>query len=182
MLAVGLGIAGVSGCSESAGPEAGEVTAEDLQDLEDQVTELEDRIGVLEDGGPGDDGTVDGAADDTDAFFGDAESYVGQQVTVSAEVSELVPTSDNGSAFRIAGESGDPIAVVSASPPPQLDQSDVVRVTGTAKQVNRDNFEEDFGVAADELFKDADAWFTEADGQIAISADEIEVLQEQADG
>jgi hypothetical protein len=183
MAAIALGLAGVAGCSDSAGPEAGEVSVQDLRDLEDQLTGLEDRVGVLEDEGVGDgvaaDGEV-GAGDDTDAFFGDTEAYVGQQVTVSAEVSELATTTDLGSAFRIAGEGAEPIAVVSATPPPQLDQSDVVRVTGTVVQVQQDSFEEDFGIAADELFEDADAWFEEADGQVAISASEIEVLQEQA--
>jgi hypothetical protein len=185
MAAIALGLAGVAGCGDSAGPEAGEVTVEDLQGLEDQLTGLEDRVGVLEDRGVSD-GAVPGgdmgAGDDTDAFFGDTGSYVGQQVTVSAEISELTTTTEIGSALRIAGEGAEPIAVVSATPPPQLDRSDVVRVTGTVVQVQRDSFEEDFGIIADELFEDADAWFDEAEGQVAISASEIEVLQEQANG
>ena len=183
--AIAVGLAGITGCGDSAGPEAGGVTTQDLQDLEDQVTGLDDRVGVLEDSGMAGNGGAEGEAalgDDSDAFFGDTEAYVGQQVTVSAEVSELVTTTDLGSAFRIAGEGAEPIAVVSATPPPQLDQSDVVRVTGTVMEVQRDTFEADFGVAADELFEDADGWFEEAEGQIAISASEVEVLQEQANG
>ena len=179
--ALGLGLAGLTACGNSAGPEAGAVTTEDLQGVEDQVAALEDRVGALEEGMGAVDGGA-GMADDTDAFFGDTESYIGQQVTVSAEISELVTTTDVGSAFRIAPEAGDPIAVVSATPPPQLDQDDVVRVTGTVMEVAQESFEEDFGLAADELFEDPDGWFQAEKGEIAISATEIEVLQEQAAG
>ena len=183
--ALAVGLAGLSACGDSAGPEAGGVTTEDLQELEDQLTGIEDRVGVLEDSGmTGEDGAAGEAAlgEDSDAFFGDTGASVGQQVTVSAEVSELVTTTDLGGAFRIAGEGAEPVAVVSATPPPQLDQGDVVRVSGTVVQVQQDTFEADFGVAAEELFEDADGWFDEADGQIAIAATQVEVLREQAGG
>jgi hypothetical protein len=173
--AIGLGVAGLTGCGDSAGPESGTVTTEDLQELEDRIAGLDDRIGVLEDDG---EGMAD--ADNTEAFFGDPDAHLGQLVTVSAEVSDLTATTDVGAAFRIAGESGDPIDVVSANPPPQLGQDDVVRVTGTVVQVQRDSFEQDFGVAADELFEDADAWFAGADDQVAVSASQITVLEENA--
>ncbi|MGY1836920.1 hypothetical protein ACI79P_17650 [Blastococcus sp. SYSU DS0510] len=176
-----LGLGGLAACSDdSAGPEAGGVTADDLQQVEDQLAGLDERVGALEEG-VGTEAPVDplGAEDDTAAFFEDSQSYVGQEVTVSAEVSEMVTTTDVGSAFRIAGESGDPIAVVSASQTAEMDANDVVQVTGTVVQVQRDTFEQDFGVASDELFEDADAWFQEEEGSVAISADSIEVLQEQ---
>lgn len=175
-----LGMGGLAACSDdSAGPEAGGVTAEDLQQLEEDFAGLDERVGALEDG-VGVDAAVDPVAeDDTDALFTDGESLVGQEVTVSAEVSEMVTTTDVGSAFRIAGESGDPIAVVSASPVAEMDANDVVQVTGTVVQVQRDSFEQDFGIGADELFEDAEAWFAEEEGSVAISADSIEVLQEQ---
>ncbi|MGY1827680.1 MULTISPECIES: hypothetical protein [unclassified Blastococcus] len=176
-----LGLGGLAACSDdSAGPEAGGVTADDLQQVEDQLAGLDERVGALEEG-VGTEAPVDplGAEDDTAAFFEDSQSYVGQEVTVSAEVSEMVTTTDVGSAFRIAGESGDPIAVVSAAQTAEMDANDVVQVTGTVVQVQRDTFEQDFGVASDELFEDADAWFQEEEGSVAISADSIEVLQEQ---
>jgi hypothetical protein len=176
--AIGVGVAGLTGCGDSAGPESGTVTTEDLQELEDRIAGLDDRIGVLEDVGAGGDGMAD--ADDTEAFFGDPDAHLGQLVTISAEVSDLTATTDVGAAFRIAGESGDPIDVVSANPPPQLGQNDVVQVTGTVVQVQRDSFAQDFGVAADELFEDADAWFEGADGQVAVSASQITVLEENA--
>jgi hypothetical protein len=174
--AVGIGLGGLAGCGDSAGPETGQVTTDDLQDLEDRITGLDERIGVLEGGGDGAAG-----ADDTDAFFGDPDARIGQMVTVSAEVSELPTATDAGGAFRIADASGNAIGVVSASPLPQLGVDDVVRVTGTVVQVQRDSFEQDFGAAADELLEDPDGWFEEAEGQIAISADEIEVLEEHVD-
>ena len=185
--AVGVGLAGLTGCgADSTPPESGAVTVEDLQDLEDQVADLEERVGALEEGGgPGAGGDEPGpaeAADDADPFFADRAAYVGQQVTVSATVAGLVATTDVGGAFRIAGDGSDPITVVSATPLPQLDQRDEVRVTGTALEVRQDSFEQDFGVAADELFEDPDAWFEEAVGRIALSAEEIEVVQEQSDG
>lgn len=183
VIAAVVGMGGLAACSDdSAGPEAGGVTVEDLQGVEDQVAGLDERVGTLEEGGLG--GAVDpvdpvDAEDDTEAFFGDNESYIGQEVTVSAEVSELITTTDVGSAFRIAGESGDPIAVVMASPPAELDANDVVQVSGTVVQVQRDTFDQDFGIAADELFEDADGFFEEEEGSVAIAADRIEVLQEQ---
>jgi hypothetical protein len=181
LIAAVVGMGGLAACSDdSAGAEAGGVTAEDLQQFEDELAGLDERVGALEEG-VGADAAVDPltAEDDTEALFGDGESLVGQEVTVSAEVSEMVTTTDVGSSFRIAGESGDPIAVVMASQPMELDANDVVRVSGTVVQVQRDTFEEDFGIAADELFEDADAWFEAEEGSPALSADRIEVLQEQ---
>jgi hypothetical protein len=178
LAAAALGMGGLAACSDdSAGPEAGGVTAEDLQQFEDDLRGLEERVGVLE-GGVGADEDMAGGAEDA-AFYGDSESYVGQEVTVSGEVSEMVTTTDVGSAYRIAGESGDPIAVVMSTPSADLDANDVVRVTGTVVQVERDTFEEDFGLAAEEVFDDADAWFEEEEGSIAISAERMEILQAQ---
>lgn len=179
--ALGLGLAGLTACGDSAGPGAGAVTTEDLQGVQDQLAGLEDRVGVLEESAGAAEGGA-GTADDTEAFFADTASSVGEEVTVSAEVSELVTTTDVGSAFRIAPESGDPIAIVSATPSPQLDQDDVVRVTGTVMEVAEESFEQDFGLAADELFEDSTGWFEAEEGEIAVSATEIEVLQEQAAG
>lgn len=174
-----LGMSSLAACGQdSAGPEAGEVTLEDLQGMERQVGDLEDRIGVLEEADPA--GAVDPAVAD-DAIFTDPEPLIGQEVTVSGAVSEMVTAaSELGSAFRIGGDSGEPVAVLSATPQAELDADDVVQVSGKVMKVQRDSFEEDFGVAADELFDDADAFFADAEGQAAISAERIKVLQEQA--
>jgi hypothetical protein len=87
-----------------------------------------------------------------------------------------------GSAFRIAGDGGESaIPVISVNPVQGIDPDDVVRVTGTVVQVAQDTFEEDFGLAADELSDDPDAFFTEAEGGVALNASRAVVLQEQAD-
>ncbi|MGY1914032.1 hypothetical protein [Blastococcus sp. SYSU DS0973] len=178
LIAAAVGIGGLAACSdESAGAEAGGVTAQDLEAFEDQLADLAERVGALEEG-MGDDG-VAATTDDTAGFFEDTRSYVGQDVTVSGEISELVSTTDVGSSFRLAGESGELIAVVMATQPMELDADDVVRVSGTVVQVQRDTFEEDFGIAAEELFADADAWFEQEESSAAISAHRVEVTQQQ---
>jgi len=179
--AVIVGLAGLTACGDSAGPEAGEVTTEDLQDLEDQLSALDERVGGLEEENGGTDAMEADTADDNGVF--DDPALIGQRVTVSAEVSELVTTNtDVGSAFRVAGDDGQSIVVIAANQPAGLDQNDVVRISGTVLQVQRESFEEDFGMAADELFEDSDGFFETEEGSAAISADQIEVLQEQGDG
>lgn len=181
LIAAAIGMGGLAACGESAGPEAGGVTTEDLQGIEDDLGALEERVGVLEDA-PGDaDAPADPVVEDEAGVFEDAQSLIGQQVTVSAGVSEVITTTDVGSAFRIGNESGEPIAVVSATPPAQLEVNEVARVSGTVVQVQRDTFEQDFGIAADELFDDPDVFFNTFEGEVAIAADRIEVLQEQTD-
>lgn len=184
LVAATIGMGGLAACSESAGPEAGGVTVDDLQEIEDDLGALEERVGLLEEnvGEPG--VPVDPIPEENPAegIFEDPEPLIGQEVTVSAEVSELFTlAADIGSAFRIAGESGEPISVISAMPPVELDADDVVQVSGTVVQVQRDTFETDFGIAAEELFEDPEAFFAEEEGGVAIAANRIEVLQEQAD-
>jgi non-ribosomal peptide synthetase component E (peptide arylation enzyme) len=67
--------------------------------------------------------------------------------------------------------------MLAASPPEGLDAEAVVRVTGTVQMVQRESFEEDFGLVEDELFDDPEAFFAEAEGQPAIAATEVEILQ-----
>lgn len=186
-----LGVSTLAACGEdSAGPEAGAVTLEDLQGVEDQVGTLEERVGVLEEGlleldeEPAPVDAIDEGApvDPAAEVFEDPMALIGQEVTVSGAVSELITAATEvGSAFRIGGDTGEPVAVLSATPPAELMVDDVVQVGGTVVEVQRDTFEEDFGVAADELFDDPDAFFEATEGQPAISADRIEVLQEQTE-
>ena len=182
LLAAAIGMGGLAACGDSAGPEAGEVTTEDLQHIEDDLGALEDRVGVLEGGMADGEAPVDPVLEDESGLFEDAQALIGQEVTVSAGVSEVMTTTDVGSAFRIGDDSGEPIAVLTASPPQQLDVDDAVRVTGTVVKVQRDTFEQDFGIAADELFDDADAFFSDFEGEVAVAADRVETLQEQAEG
>lgn len=203
LVATAIGMGALTGCGSSAGPEAGEVTTEDLQRLEDDLAALEDRIGVLEearadaptDGSTGGstDASTDGSTggeeptgggvvlEDQAGVFDDAQSLVGEGVTVSAAVSEVITRADVGSAFRIGGADGEPITVVMATPPDRLAVDDVVRVSGTVTEIQRDSFERDFGIAADALFDDADAFFASYEGEAAIAADRTEVLQEPSD-
>lgn len=164
----------LTGCGDSAGPEGGAVTTDDLTQLEDQVGAFEERLGVLEDRVATLEGQA-GAVADGGAAAG--QDIIGQEVTVSAEVSEVVTTSDVGSAFRIAGQEGPSVAVLASTPPDNLDVGDVVRITGTVQMVQRDSFEEDFGIGADDLFDDPDGFFSNAEGQPAIAAQQVEVLQ-----
>lgn len=180
-VALAASLGGLSACSDSAGPEAGEVTTEDLQELQDDVTTLEDRVGTLEGMDPADE-AMTGAETSDELTDEQKDELVGQDVTVSAEVSELITDSDVGSAFRIAGDSGPSIAVLATAPPEGLDKDDVVRISGTVKMIARDSFEDDFGIAEDDLFDDADGFFKDSEGDVAIAATDIEVLQEQAEG
>lgn len=190
---------GAGACTGDPGrPEVGGITAEELQQVEDELAGLDDRVAALEDGpAPGSDtaeieetetaetGTAEtgteaaGTDAGTAAFLRDSRSYAGTELTVRAEISEVVTTTGIGSAFRIAGGSGSPVAVVTASQPVELDADDAVRVSGTVVEVQRDTFEQDFGIAAGELFADPSAWFAEEGGSVAISADRVEVLPEQ---
>jgi hypothetical protein len=180
-MALAASLGGMTACSDSAGPESGEVTTEDLQEIQDDFAELEDRVVTLEDMDPPDDPAADEAASGGEMTDEEKAELIGQEVTVSAEVSELITDSDVGTAFRIAGESGPSVAVLATTPPEGLDQDDVVRISGTITMISRDSFEDDFGIAEDDLFDDPDGFFDESEGDIAIAATEVEVLQEQAD-
>lgn len=165
----------LTGCSDSAGPEAGAVTTSDLQRVEEQIGGLEDRIGELEGG------AVEGGSAGAATADGEQADIIGQEATVSAEVSEVLTSNSTGSAFRIGGESGPSVAVLSGSAPEGLDANDTVRITGTVQRITRESFEQDFGLAEDDLFEDVDGFFEEFEGQPAIAATEIEVLQAQTD-
>ena len=178
VVAVGLVLAG---CSDPVVPEPSGVTARDLERVRDRIAELEDRVAVLEDrladGDSGEQVDEPGSSPGTgDSFFDDPDSSVGQQVTVRGGVAGVLAATDVASAFRIAGDGGDPVTVVSVTPPPELATGDLVEVSGTAVEVDRDTFEAEFGIAAAALFEDPDAWFADAEGQVAIAAVRIEVL------
>lgn len=170
-LASGLVLTGCSG--DSAGPEAGAVTTSDLQRIEEQLGGIEDRLGELENG------MVEGGS--AGAAAGEQPDIIGHEATISAEVTEIITSNSTGSAFRVGGESGPSVAVLSGSAPEGLDANDTVRITGTVQRITRESFEQDFGLAEDELFDDPEAFFNEFEGQPAIAATEIEVLQAQTD-
>lgn len=161
-----MGTTGLAACGDSEGPEQG-VTTEDLTALQDEVAALDQRVSSVEQ-------NLEGSATGDQG----GQEIVGQEVTVSAEVSEVITSNDAGGAFRIAGDAGPSVAVLSTTPPEDLGQNDVVQVTGTVQIVNRDSFEADFGIAEDDLFDDPDSFFGVAEGNPAIAATNIEVIEE----
>jgi hypothetical protein len=100
----------LSACGDTEGPETGASVEEVQQD-------------------PG--GAVEPGVFDND--YSDAGSYVGQEVTVSAEVNDVVsPT-----AFTIAGTAGttvDELLVLQAAGGPEITEDSVVQVTGTVRE------------------------------------------------
>ena len=156
---------GLTACGDSADGDT--VAPDQVQELEDDLTSLEDRIGDLE-GQPG---------VSVEELMEDPQAFLGEEVTVTDEVSRLWTTADTGAAFQIGGN----LAVVSDTERTAVDANDDVEVTGTVTYVRSNTFEEDFGIAADQLLADADGFFTDAEGSLALAADRIEIL-EPSDG
>ncbi|CCG02645.1 hypothetical protein [Blastococcus saxobsidens] len=195
VLATAVGVGLLAACSDDpvgprTGPAATEVRAlEDrLGGVEDRLTTLEDRVGLLEDepaaddeGAAGDEPEEELAGEDETGVLGDAEGLIGERVMVSGEVTEPVTVADVGASFRIAGDSGESVLVVMATPPAELATGDAVQVSGTVVRIAEDSFEIDFGIAADQLFGDPAAFFADFGGEVAISADGMDIVQDQAD-
>lgn len=169
MLATGLfAVAGLglAGCGTE-----GSETGTDVEDVTDGE--------VLESSPPAEDAPAEGAEDGIaaegyvgpyDQDFSDrSTTYVGQEVTLSAEVSETV----SPEAFTIAG-AVDPLLIVESQELPAVDTGQVVEVTGTVQ----DDFavtdvEEDLGTELeDELFSDYE-------GRPYVMATSAEIVEEQ---
>lgn len=115
---------GVTAC-DTAGPEEG-AAVEDIVEEEEAI----DEDAVAEEADPALE-PYDGAYDQD--FYDAAESYVGQEVTVSAEVTETL--SDD--TFVISGGAGttvDPLLIVEEQEIPPLDEGQVVQLTGTVQE------------------------------------------------
>lgn len=83
-------------------------------------------------------------------FYDQSDAYVGQEVTLSAEVTKTV----SPEAFVIAGTENtavDPLLIIEAQEIPELDEGEVVRVTGTVQK------DFDPAVASKDLGIDLDA-------------------------
>lgn len=153
---------GLAGCN-TEGPEEG-------TDVED-ISEGE----VLESSpAPQETGTGAGYVGPYDqAFYDASETYAGQEVTVSAEVTETLSTDT----FVIAGAAGtavDPLLIVEEQEIPPLDDGQVVEVTGTVAQ--------DFDIAAteEELGIDLeDELYADYVGEPYIMASSGEILEEE---
>ena len=107
------------------------------------------------------------------AFYDERETYAGQEVTVSAEVTETLSTD----AFVIAGTADtavDPLLVVEEQDIPALDVGQVVEVTGTVQQ------DFDIAVAEEELGLELeDELYADYEGEPYITATSGEILEEE---
>lgn len=174
-------LGGLAACGEDAGP-GDEVSTEDLVEIEDDLADLQDRVGLLR-GGPFD-AAAEPATDIADAdgavegLLGeDSELREGQQVTVGAVVTEVVPCNDDGIAFVVAaGDDAEPVPVVWTGTPLDLEPGAVVEVAGTVVVVQRDTFEEDFGVPVEGWLTDPGSFFDTHDAEIALAADSVAVV------
>jgi hypothetical protein len=107
--------------------------------------------------------------------FTDPMSFVGQTVTVSAEVNDLISTQ----AFTIAGTlqtSADELLIVSADPEMAIDENSAVEVTGVVM--------ERFDVVGAEEFVGGDlddGLFGDWDGEPYIQAETVEILPAATD-
>ncbi|MFI7496639.1 hypothetical protein ACH9D2_18215 [Kocuria sp. M4R2S49] len=106
-------------------------------------------------------------------FYDQSETYAGQEVTLSAEVTETLSTDT----FVIGGAAGttvDPLLIVEEQEVPALDDGQVVEVTGTVQQ--------DFDIAAaeEQLGIDLeDELYADYVGQPYIMASSGEILEEE---
>ncbi len=140
--------------NDTAGPETGA----DVQDVQEDP-------GVA-DPGAGEPGVAPGAFDND---FSDVDRYVGQQVTVSADVNDIVsPT-----AFTIAGTENtavDELLVLHRAGAPNVTEDSAVAVTGTVR--------EGFSIANAEAFAGTDLddnLFTNWTGEHYIEASKIDL-------
>ncbi|MCZ2826786.1 MULTISPECIES: hypothetical protein [unclassified Modestobacter] len=173
-----LASAALVGCGQDPDQPQPEVTAEELEDVRDEVSALERRVEALEADGATEPTADPGApAPETSPPAEATPQFTeGEDVSVRAEVVGLIATTDIGTAFRVSTGSGRAVAVVSATPVQPLQVQDVVRVSGTATAVDRETFEREFGIAPTVIFDDPEAFFAGEDGQIAIAADQVEPL------
>ncbi|MGY2004987.1 hypothetical protein [Blastococcus sp. SYSU DS1024] len=202
VLVLALTLGGLTACGDDApGPSTDPAAAEELEELRDDIAALRERVSELEarsrpssepsappsdDGAePGDGATSGGEAsprpvEDPAGVFQDPGALIGRDVTVVAEVSDVVAVTEVGAAFRLADGEGNTVGVITATPPGDLEVGDVQRVTGTVGRVSPEDFEAIFGIAADVLVDDPEAFFTDLGGQIAIAARDVEAVQQPA--
>lgn len=148
---------GLAGCN-TEGPEEGT----DVEDIsEGEVAESSPAAEELPEGDAAESSPANeelgagyvGPYDQT--FYDEADTFVGQEVTISAEVTETL--SDD--TFVIAGGAGttvDPLLIVEAQEIPSLDEGQVVELMGTVQQgFDVAAAEEQLGIELeDELYAD----------------------------
>ncbi|MCZ2821139.1 hypothetical protein O2V63_12420 [Modestobacter sp. VKM Ac-2977] len=172
--------AGLAGCGEDPPALTPDVTAEELQAVEDDVAALEERVADLEaaqSSAPPSTGETSAPPSPTPSAT-PAEPTVpfsaGEDVSFGGQVAGLIATTAIGSAFRVTTDSGAAVTVVSATPVDGLEPGEVVQVSGTATSVEPSSFERDFGIAAAVLLDEPDAFLAEQTGQLAVAADDVQ--------
>lgn len=152
-LVAALSLSGAA-CADTEPEPTAEQELEDSEILEDpEVVETADGDGV----------------DETAAFFDDPASVVGEEVTVGAEVAEVVDP--NGFRIQARDPSGERFLVVHDGTA-SLAQGDMVEVTGTVMEFNMSQVENEMGL---DLEKDR---YEVYEGEYGITADTIEVQSE----
>lgn len=113
------------------------------------------------------------AGTDVEDITSQPETFVGRKVTVSADVDEVITPRS----FRIAGEDigGGGLLVFSAQGKQDLDDDDVVRVTGEVREIVYHRFKDDFGFEARDDVR-------ESEGEPAIAATKVTVINETGGG
>lgn len=163
MLAAGVAAVagiGLSGCG-TEGSEAGT----DVEDVTDGEV-VESSAAATEDAGAM---AMAYEGDYNQDFYDEVTTYTGQQVTLSAEVSETI----SPDAFAIAG-AADPLLIVESQEIPPLDDGQVVQVTGTVQEgFDVVSVEEELGVDLE------DEAFTDFEGEPYIMATSGEVLEQE---
>lgn len=127
--------------------------------------------------GPETGASVDDVRDDgidEEDFLADPEPYLGDKVTVSAEVADVI----GPAAFTIAGEGGPPPVLVVSAPNsiPKISDNTVVKVTGTVRDFGITTVESDLGIDLD------DPLVLGYEDDHVIVADSVSVLKAEEDG
>lgn len=153
---------GVTACDGTTGPEEGaaveDIVEEDEAIEEDAVAEEADP--ALE--------PYDGAYDE--AFYEEKDSYVGEEVTLSADVNEVI----DSTSFTIAGTDDttvEPLLIMHSlgGEDPDLSPELTVQVTGTVMEAfDLPTVEEEMGVDLD------DALYEDWDGEPYVEASKID--------
>ncbi|TFV63982.1 hypothetical protein E4P41_03200 [Geodermatophilus sp. DF01-2] len=163
---VGLAACGGDTAGTEAGADVEDIVEEEPAADEPAAEEPADEPAAEE---PAAEGPFEGPFDS--AFYDEIDSYVGQEVVLSADVNEVItPT-----AFTIAGTddtSVEALLVVSATENNELAPETTVEVTGTVQQAFVvTEVEEELGIDLD------DALFADYEQEPYVVAESVEVLE-----
>lgn len=160
LVAAGIGTGVLAGCGGTAGPETG-VSVDEIQ----QESEVGADAGAVEPAEP----EVGDPVTDGDTTATDLNAYIGQRVTVSAEVNQVF----SPNAFTLAGTAGSggagELLVIAAQAPNTVTEESVVAVTGTVRQAF-----DLVGVETEYGYDDADTLYGDFEDKPYIVAESID--------